>query len=73
MVKTVMLLLPNLFPVPDVKGGGVELLITQLINENEINGKIKLVIISKYDKEASNTHFDNSCIYYFENNKIITT
>lgn len=71
MVKTVMLLLPNLFPVPDVKGGGVELLITQLINENEINGKIKLVIISKYDKQASNTHFNNSCIYYFENNKII--
>ena len=71
MKRTVMLLLPDFFPVPDVKGGGVELLITQLMNENEKRGDMKLVIVSKYDKEAAAIRYHNSSIYYFEKGNIV--
>lgn len=66
-----MLILPDFFPVPDVKGGGVELLITQLLNQNEENNKMKLVVVSKYDKKAAETHYYHSNIYYFDNKEIV--
>lgn len=39
-------------PVPATKGGAVENLIVNLINENETNKKIKFSIFSIYDKDA---------------------
>lgn len=42
----------GILPVPDVKGGGVETLITQYINENEKTGTHEIVVFSIYDAEA---------------------
>ena len=39
-------------PVPATKGGAVATLIENLINQNEINKKIELTVISSYDKKA---------------------
>ena len=70
-IKTVMLIIPKLFPVPDVKGGGVELLITHLLNENEKHQLMRLIVTSIYDEEARDYTYHNSTVYYFKNNKSI--
>lgn len=41
------------FPVPASKGGAIETLIENLINENEKRGLFQFTIFSSYDKEAS--------------------
>lgn len=41
------------FPVPAIKGGAIETLIENLINENEKRGLFQFTIFSSYDKEAS--------------------
>ena len=40
---------PQKLPVPAVRGGAVEGLLDLLINENEIENKMDITIISKYD------------------------
>lgn len=63
--KTVMLILPELHPVPDIKGGSVELLVTNLLRENEKYNELRFIVISKYDEDAVKYHFKNSKIYYY--------
>ena len=43
---------PKGFPVPAVKGGAVETLITNFIEENEKRQKIFIDVITIYDKSA---------------------
>ena len=69
-----ILLIPSLtLPIPDVKGGAVEQLITYLLEKNEEHAKARLTVISKYDSEAINIKYKNSTVYYFDaqNNKQI--
>jgi len=40
------------FPVPAVKGGAVENIIENIINENELYNKLDLSVLSCYDKQA---------------------
>ena len=51
-MKEICFILPIGLPVPNVKGGAIETLITNLINENEKNKKMKFTIISLYNNEA---------------------
>ena len=49
--KVAIISQPNL-PIPDVRGGGIELLTRLLIEQNEIDKKYQLVVFSIYDEEA---------------------
>ena len=48
----IILIMPNVFPVPAVKGGATETLMTNLLEENEKSGKINFTCISVYDEKA---------------------
>lgn len=48
----IVLIMPNVFPIPAVKGGATETLITNLLKENEKEGKIDFTCISVYDEKA---------------------
>jgi len=48
----IVLIMPNVFPVPATKGGAVETLATNLLLENEKSGKIHFICFSVYEEEA---------------------
>ena len=48
----IILIMPNVFPVPAVKGGATETLMTNLLEENEKSGKVSFTCISVYDEKA---------------------
>lgn len=52
MIKVCMIT-PNLLPVPAVKGGAIENLVTNIIKEQEQQKKLDLTIVSIYDEKAS--------------------
>ena len=43
--KKICLILPGKLPVPNIKGGAIETLLTLLINQNEIERKVKFIVI----------------------------
>lgn len=51
-MKKICLIIPNVFPVPAVKGGACEQLVTDFINENEKYKKLDITVISPFDEEA---------------------
>ena len=48
----IILIMPNVFPVPAVKGGATETLMTNLLEENEKSGKVNFTCVSVYDEKA---------------------
>lgn len=48
----ICLITPQFFPVPAVKGGAVEQLVSMLIEENEIYHKIDMTCVSVWDEKA---------------------
>ena len=69
-MKKVCLILPKGLPLPNVKGGAIETLVTALINQNEIHKKVELTVVSIYDKEAikeSKKYKHTSFIYIKQN------
>jgi len=61
---------PQKLPVPAVRGGAVEGLLDLLINENEIENKMDITIISKYDylaKEKSKKYKNTQFIFIHYN------
>lgn len=48
----VAIVLASPLPVPAVKGGAIETLVTNLINQNEVHKELKLSIFSSFDHEA---------------------
>ncbi len=48
----ICLITPQFFPVPAVKGGAVEQLITMLVEENEIEHKMDITCVSVWDEKA---------------------
>lgn len=51
-MKKICFVTPNVFPVPAVKGGAVETLVNNLIDENEKNKLFDFYVVSIYEKEA---------------------
>ncbi len=53
-MKTIAIVHNNILPLPAVKGGGIETLIDSLVEENEIEKRVKFLIVSPYDELAKN-------------------
>lgn len=51
-MKTIGIISLAKYPVPAVKGGAVETLVTTLLDSNERNNAYRFLVISFYDKEA---------------------
>lgn len=69
--KTCMLIPQLVLPIPDVEGGAIETLITNLIEENEIENKVRFVVVSKYNEVAAQKKYKNTKIYYFKDNEYV--
>ena len=59
-MKTILLLPALSFPIPAVKGGAVEQLITYLLEVNERFGDVRFIVLSKYDEDAIQYSYKNS-------------
>lgn len=64
----VCFIIPNVFPVPAVKGGACETLTETLIKENEKQGKLNMICVSIYDEEAyeKSKKYKNTKFIYIE-------
>ena len=65
MKRKVCLVTCGALPIPDVKGGAIERLVTMLIEENEVHHRMDLTVLSCYDKEASQYNYQYSYINTF--------
>lgn len=72
-MKTIALVSGGSLPVPAVRGGAIETLLTLLIEQNEIEKKVRFVIASKYDKEAEkeSKNYQYTVIKYIKNDGIL--
>ena len=61
---------PNLFPVPNVKGGAIEALVTNMVRCQEKYKKIDMTVVSIYDEEAlsESKKFSNTNFIYIKKN-----
>lgn len=64
-MKKILIVTPNVSPIPDVDGGATENLITILLEENEKYKKNKFYICSKYTNEALNKSHKFDCADFF--------
>lgn len=67
-MKKILFISAQCLPIPAVKGGAVEVLLTQLIEENEKYHQADFCVISKYDQEAKKYTYKNTKINYFSCN-----
>lgn len=69
-MKKICMIVPNLCPLPSVKGGAIETLVTNLIIENEKEKKIDLTVISIYDEGAyiESKKYQNTKFIYVKKN-----
>lgn len=51
-MKKIALVLPEVYPIPAVKGGAIEELVTILIEQNEIEQKVEFLVFSMADEKA---------------------
>lgn len=51
-MKTICLFSPGILPIPAVKGGAIETLLELLIEQNEIEKKVRFLVVSVHDEEA---------------------
>lgn len=52
MIGKICIITSGILPVPDVKGGAIEHLMTMLAKENENHGHLDLTILGMFDEEA---------------------
>ena len=64
----VCLILPKGLPVPNTKGGAIESLVTDLINQNEIEKKLDITVYSIYDEKAYIESKKYKIYFIFSNN-----
>lgn len=62
--RVIMILPPTAFSIPAVEGGAVEQLITHLLDVNEIENRVKFILVSKYDEQAAKIEYHNSEVLY---------
>ena len=72
-MNKIAMITSGFLPVPATKGGAVENLIVNLLNENEKNKKIKFEIFSIYDQDALNKSkkYENSNFRFIKVNPFI--
>lgn len=74
-IKKIYLNLPYYLPIPAVKGGATETLMSMLIEQNEIDQRVEFVIACAYDAEAekiAKTYKHTKVIYFDKNKKSLT-
>ena len=69
-MKKILIIPLQYYPIPAIKGGSIETLVTSIIQENEKNCRAKLFVISKNDDDAKKIKFKNSEVVYFTKRKI---
>lgn len=64
--KNICLILPGKLPVPNMKGGGIETLMTLLIDENELYNKVHFIIVCAWADgiEAIADKYHNTEFHY---------
>ncbi|MCI8485608.1 MAG: hypothetical protein HFJ20_00455 [Clostridia bacterium] len=67
-MKKICIVSPEGFPVPATKGGAIETLINNIIDENEKKKKIEIICVARYEKEArkQSKKYRNTKILYFK-------
>ena len=67
-MKTICLISPGVLPIPNIHGGAVETLITNLIQENEILHQFEIIVISVYNSQAEklSQEFKHTKIFYIK-------
>ncbi len=68
---TILLLSKKILPIPAVRGGAIETLVTTLLENNEIQQLAKFIVVSVYDEKAAQTKYKNSTVYYFRDDLCI--
>lgn len=71
--RYIMLIPPHILPIPAIKGGAIETLVTALLDENEKENSANFVCTSIYDGNASKKKYRHSKIYYFDENGFLLT
>lgn len=51
-MKKICIILPEEFPVPATKGGAVETLVNSILDQNEIENKVEITCVTRYEKKA---------------------
>ena len=71
-MKKICMIIPKNLPLPATKGGAIETLITNVINENEMEKKIDLTVVSVYDPEAykRSKNYQNTKFIYINSRKM---
>ena len=69
-MKRIAIISPGALPVPAVKGGAVENLITYLVELNEKENKYKIDLYTIYDSKIKNRKYKNTNIIFINKNKI---
>lgn len=66
MKKSIAIITSGYFPVPPVKGGAIESLVSLIIEENNKKADVNLTVYSMYDKEAKKISdgYSNAIIKY---------
>ncbi len=75
-MKKICIILPEDYPVPATKGGAVETLVNNIIDENEKEKKIEIICVARYEKKAyeESKKYKNTKFIYFKmypNKKIL--
>lgn len=67
----IAVIVPNKYPVPAIRGGAVEGLAEQLLEQNEQYRKMEIVVFSPYDERASAEarKYNNSKVVYIRKKK----
>lgn len=70
-MKKVCLIMPNVFPVPAVKGGATEMLMNNLLDRNEQEKQIQFTCVSVYDEKAAelSKNYKYTEFIYIENER----
>jgi len=70
-MKHIAIISPCILPVPAVKGGAVESLLTFLVEENEKVEGIKFDLFSIFDDDISNSTYKNTTVYTIKKGPIM--
>lgn len=64
--KNICIILPGKLPIPNIKGGAIETLMTLLINQNEIYNKVHFIVISAWTEgiEKATSKYKNTEFHY---------
>ena len=66
----ILMIPPQELPIPALGGGAIETLITHLLDENEVEQRFRIIVVSVCDPEAEKIEYNFSKVYYNDNGKI---